>query len=168
MFLDIVQTLAALATAFGVFVAAWQLKHAKDQALTTFEDQLAGQYREIARRLPVRALLGEELDESGQAAALPDFYHYFDLSNEQAYLHSRGRVRRQTWEEWLDGIRTNLERPAFARAWDEITSRDRHIFEDLRKVLGSRGERAGPQRPYESLLPQSMHHPPARRIGTPP
>lgn len=132
MFLDIVQTLAALATAFGVFVAAWQLRHTKDQALTTFEDQLAAQYREIARRLPVKALLGERLDDSEQAAALADFYHYFDLSNEQAYLHSCGRVRPQTWEEWRQGIEANVSRPAFEEAWCEIQKRSPNSFGDLK------------------------------------
>jgi hypothetical protein len=133
--LDVIQASAAVATAAGVLIAGWQLRLAKQQAVTAFEDQLSSQYREIARRLPVQALLGEPLDASAQVSALPDFYHYFDLSNEQAFLHRRRRVRDQTWAEWSEGIEQNLERPAFARAWAEVTLRAPNSFNDLRAEL---------------------------------
>jgi hypothetical protein len=87
------------------------------------------------REIPVAALLGEVLEKEEQNRALPHFYHYFDLSNEQAYLHRRNRVRSQTWNEWRDGIIQNLQRPAFSAAWDDVSSRAPESFNDLREAL---------------------------------
>ena len=130
---DFIQTLAAIATAVGVLIAGRQLNLTKQQSVTAFEDQLSEQYRAIARCLPVKALLGESLSQEEHTKALSDFYHYFDLSNEQAYLHSQGRIRPGTWKEWREGIEQNLERPAFEHAWREISTRAPKSFNDLRE-----------------------------------
>src|SRR5258708_39067788 len=106
-----------IATATGVFVAAWQLWRARRQSITTFEDSLAREYRELAATIPTKALLGEELTEQEYREHFDEFYRYFDLSNEQAFLHQRGRIRRSTWQFWRDGIASNLRRPAFRPAW---------------------------------------------------
>jgi len=55
---------ASAATAFGVILAAWQLRLTKEQARIQFEDGLNAQYRECIRHLPVRAMLGEPLDDT--------------------------------------------------------------------------------------------------------
>jgi hypothetical protein len=133
--LELIQVLAGVATAIGVLIAGRQISLAKHQAITAFEDQVASQYREIARRLPVEAMLGEPLDDAAHAEALGDFYHYFDLSNEQAFLQKRGRIRRTTWNEWGEGIEQNLRRPAFARAWEEVSRRAPDSFNELRAWL---------------------------------
>ena len=77
---DLIQAIASAATTVGVLFAGWQLRQSRVQAVTTFEDQLAGQYRDIAHRLPIEALLGEPLDDAAHTAALGAMYHYFDLS----------------------------------------------------------------------------------------
>jgi hypothetical protein len=133
--LEIAQAVASVATAIGVLVAGWQLRVSKKQSLVQFEDQMSAQYREIARRLPIEALLGETLDPNRQAKSLADFYHYFDLSNEQAFLHERRRITKATWKEWKEGIEQNLRRPAFALAWDEITRRAPEGFNELRAIV---------------------------------
>jgi hypothetical protein len=132
---DVIQTIGSLVTAAGVVIAARQLFHSQQQARSSFEDQLSAQYREIARQLPIEALLGEELEQGAQLAALPEFYHYFDLSNEQAYLHRHGRVRPDAWREWLEGIQQNLARPAFREAWREVNRRSPESFSDLKTEL---------------------------------
>ena len=48
-------TIASVATAIGVLIAAWQLWEARRQGRTEFEDGLAREYREIAQRIPVDA-----------------------------------------------------------------------------------------------------------------
>jgi hypothetical protein len=133
--LEVVSAAASVATALGIFLAAGQLYFSSRQAMTQFEDQLAAQYREIARRLPLEALLGEALSEEAHAHALTDFYDYFDLSNEQAFLRKQGRVSNTTWSNWLEGIQQNLRRPAFARAWREVRRRAPDSFDELRKIL---------------------------------
>ena len=59
--LEVLSALANVATACAVMVAAWQLVLSQKQAVTTFEDSLAKEYRDIAATLPVKALLGETL-----------------------------------------------------------------------------------------------------------
>ena len=49
--LDEIQAIASVATAVGVLLAGWQLRVGKQQGLTSFEDSLASQYRDIIRRL---------------------------------------------------------------------------------------------------------------------
>jgi hypothetical protein len=104
--IEIVGALSSTATAIGVFFAWWQIKSSKHQNRTQFEDSLTREYRELAQKFPVKALLGEELDEENYQDALQFFYHYVDLSNEQVFLRSKDRVSRSTWENWQDGIRS--------------------------------------------------------------
>jgi hypothetical protein len=137
--LEIVTAAASVATALGVFLAAGQLYLTARQSITQFEDQLAGQYREVARRLPLEALLGETLDDETHRRALSDFYDYFDLSNEQAFLKKQGRISPATWANWLEGIHQNLRRPAFARAWQEVRDRAPDSFNELREIVGPHG-----------------------------
>lgn len=135
---EIVQSIAAVATAIGVLMAWWQIRTTKEQAVATFEDQLTTQYRDIAATLPVEALLGEELSAERQAAALPAFYRYIDLTNEQVFLRQTGRVRRSTWANWAAGIQGHLERPAFAAAWSDIQRRAQNNFTELRRLQRER------------------------------
>lgn len=111
--LDVLGALASAATAVGVGIAASQLFATRRQAVAAFEDSLASQYRSIIERLPIEALLGEPIDGTLRSASLAHFYRYFDLCNEQAFLHKRGRISEQTWKTWKDGILSNLRRPAF-------------------------------------------------------
>jgi hypothetical protein len=132
--LELVGAAASVATALGILLAGWQLRLTQRQAVTQFEDQLSAQYRELLRRLPLPALLGEQLDDASHEKALADFYAYFDLSNEQAFLRKRGRISRSTWANWQEGIQQNLRRPAFLRAWAEVSRRAPENFNDLRDV----------------------------------
>jgi hypothetical protein len=103
--------------AIGIGFAAYQLHVTQKQSVTTFEDSLTAQYRQVASTLPLKALLGESLTDEEHKFYLQYFYRYFDLSNEQAFLYKNGRISESTWEFWKDGILTNLRRLAFAKAW---------------------------------------------------
>ena len=133
--LDYLSGVSSLATAGGVFLAWWQLRAAKQQAQSAFEDSLTSQYREIVHTLPLAAMLGEQLSLEELQAALPGFYRYFDLCNEQVFLRSKGRIRADTWREWTEGISQNLRRPAFREAWRAIDGRSDGSFDDLRRLL---------------------------------
>ena len=95
---NVITACGVIVTAVGVVVAAWQLWLAHRQCVTNFEDSLAREYRELAATLPTKALLGEQLTEQEYREHFDEFYRYFDLSNEQAFLHQCGRVRRSTWQ----------------------------------------------------------------------
>lgn len=133
--LEILSALANIATAAAVGVAAWQLVLAKRQAVTRFEDSFAKEYRELASKLPTKAFLGESLNDHEYASHFDEMYHYFDLCNEQAFLHKAGRISDETWDFWQDGIRTNLNRPAFARAWSEIAAKAADDFSELKALF---------------------------------
>ncbi len=105
------------------------------QNVTSFEDSFAREYRELAATLPTKALMGKELSEEEHNAHLDEFYHYFDLCNEQEFLHQRGRISRNTWKFWHDGIASNLQRPAFRRAWNEICTQTKSDFSELRAIF---------------------------------
>lgn len=118
----------------GALAAIWQLQLLKQQSRTAFEDNLVGEYRRIVADLPLAALLGEVLTKDQAEKALPVFYRYFDLCNQQAFLHQDGRVATATWDQWKDGIQSNMRRPAFAAAWAEIAARANGDFAELRAL----------------------------------
>lgn len=129
--------IANWATAIGVVVATWQLYQSKQQGQSKFEDSMNIQYREMLAELPLNALLGRRLNDEELTAYLPVFYRYFDLSNEQAFLAYRDRVRETTWINWRDGIEQNLARPAFRQAWEELEPDLDGSFDDLKRVIGN-------------------------------
>ncbi|WP_144007168.1 hypothetical protein, partial [Pelomonas sp. KK5] len=133
-FLESLSALSSVATAVGVAVAAQQLFITREQATTSFEDTLTSQYRTLIERIPVEALFGEPLPPDSQVELLPHFYRYFDLCNEQAFLRQKKRITDKTWENWEDGIKSNMKRPAFAAAWQEVAYRAQGDFEHLREL----------------------------------
>lgn len=137
LILQTVASLTGIATTTGLFIAYRQFRLATRQAQSTFEDALAREYRQVAHRIPVRALLGDELPESQSGFTLDEFYWYFDLTNEQIFLRRNGRVSDATWANWREGIRANLRKPAFARAWEEIARRAPGSFNELRRLEAS-------------------------------
>ena len=129
-----VSPIANCVMAVGVFLVFGQIRLTKKLANTQFEDSLAREYRELAAKIPTKALLGDELTEEEYKATFDEFYHYIDLSNEEAFLWERKRITKETWIYWLDGIKSNLSKPAFKKAWMEIKDKDKKSFQELRKV----------------------------------
>lgn len=127
--------IASTATAIAVIFAAIQIWQSKRQAVTAFEDALSKEYRELAARLPTKALLGEPLTCEEQADCFDEMYHYLDLCNQQAFLADSRRISGATWRFWQDGIKSNLKRPAFEQAWSEIAARSNGDFSELRCVV---------------------------------
>lgn len=132
---ELIQSVASIATAVGVGIAAWQLRLTKQQEESQFEDSFAEQYRTIAARLPLDALLGRRLSERDLNESLRAFYNYFDLCNEQVFLAKEGRFRDATWDNWRDGIEQHFRRPAFAQAWNALAPDLDGSFDDLRAWL---------------------------------
>jgi hypothetical protein len=142
-----IELLANGATAIGVVFAAYQLLQAKRQAQLQFEDSLNSQYRALLTDLPLAAMLGKPLSDADLEKWLPVFYRYFDLSNEQAYLHRRGRISHAAWSTWEEGIQQNLARAAFSQAWARLLPDLDGSFDDLKplaqKQVPNRLRRAG-------------------------
>lgn len=92
-----VSAVASTVTAVGVIFAFGQLHFSRNIAQLQFEDSLAKEYRELASRIPTKALLGAELTETEYASAFDAFFRYVDLSNEQVSLRQRGRISLIVW-----------------------------------------------------------------------
>jgi hypothetical protein len=144
--------LGTAVTSIGVFLAWWQIKAAKKLSRTQFEDSLAREYREVLQQIPIEAILGERLEPDKQNETLRAFYRYIDLTNDQIFLRQQGRVSVETWENWLDGIKTLMSMPAFSEAWKYIKERPTTKFDELRHL-----ERSGFQSdPYKSKKESGM------------
>lgn len=132
--LELLTAAASLATAIGVIVAAYQIRLTRQLSRTQFEDDLTKQFREIIRRIPIEALLGEELSEEAYDRTRDDFFRYIDLSNEQVFLRRNDRISARTWKLWCEGIKAFLSRPAFGRAWGEFKDKSPDTFKELRRL----------------------------------
>ena len=152
--LDLVNTLASVVMAVGVVFAWWEIRLTQRQAVMAFEDDFDREYREIIRQIPAKALLGGDLDEAEFREGFQYLFQYIDLSNEQVFLRQMGRISRETWETWREGIEMNLRQRAFKRAWDQIKSQARESFTELQRL-----ERSGFKEDPASWKPE----PQARR-----
>ncbi|MDZ7841510.1 MAG: hypothetical protein U5R46_11970 [Gammaproteobacteria bacterium] len=124
-------TVASIATAIGVAVAAWQIRLSRKIFQTQFEDSLDQQYRELVRDIPVDALIGDECPSEQSDSVRELVFNYLDLSNEQAYLRRIKRVSKARWKEWNEGIRNNLSKPVFREIWEEVKERAPNEFTEL-------------------------------------
>ena len=124
-------TIASLAIAVGVCIAAWQIWEGRKLAQTSFEDALDQQYRRLAMDIPVDALIGKSINDDKKNDLREIIYNYLDLCNEQTYLRQKKRGSKNRWKEWNDGIKDNLSKPAFKEVWDEIKDKAPTTFTAL-------------------------------------
>ncbi len=115
-------TIASIATAAGVAVAAWQIWESRRLAQMSFEDAVDQQYRDLAMQIPVDALLGKDIPAEVKPKVREIIYNYLDLCNEQAYLRKKKRISATRWGEWCEGIQNNLSKPVFREVWEEVKS----------------------------------------------
>ena len=114
--------LAPYATALGVVVAMVQLWRTATQSVTTFEDSISKEYREITRRIPYKALVGIEMSDVEKEEALNEIYNYMDLCNEQIFLRKAKRVRKTTWNDWQEGMKIPCHSDCLASSSSRILS----------------------------------------------
>ncbi len=138
---DIASIGAAVVTIVSLPIGVFQLWASRRQAVTSFEDALTQEYRQITQQLPAEAMLGEEARPEWfrDHAVMSAFFRYFDLTNYQIFLRKKRRVSRTTWREWEDGIRSNMKLPAFAQAWSMIQPKRSASFADLQRLLSNVG-----------------------------
>jgi hypothetical protein len=131
---------ANLVIALGVSGVFWQILLTKKLHRADFEYTLNKEYREITRHLPMDAKLGKPLAFDELLKSMDYFFVYFDLTNEEIMFRQAGRISSATWVSWNDGIRQNLQLPAFWTAWDLIKKDSAEIFQELRKLEASNFE----------------------------
>lgn len=136
-FADTLSLVSSIATAVGVGIAAAQIWIGRIQGISQFEDGFAKEYRDVASKIPTRALLGAELADKEKIDCFDDLFRYYDLCNEQIFLRIHGRINRKTWEFWRDGMKCHFTKPAFKWAWIEIDSAPRAEFNEFRRLIQS-------------------------------
>ncbi len=127
-------TIAALATAVGVAVAAWQINESRKLSQSSFEDSLDQQYRELAYGIPVDALIGKPVQESQKMETRELIYNYLDLSNEQIFLRKKNKISNDAWSDWSSGIQAHLKKVAFKIVWDEVKEHSPGSFSFLERL----------------------------------
>jgi hypothetical protein len=128
------EVVASLATALGVFLAAWQLWEGRKIASASFEDSYDQQYRALAYQIPVDALIGKPLADEKRLVAREAVYNYLDLCNEQIYQRHKKRISIDRWQEWLAGIEQNLRRAFIAEVWSEVKADSVETFSFLERL----------------------------------
>lgn len=99
-------------------------------------------------------------NNSDYEGELKDYYRYIDLSNEQIFLRKEGRIRKSTWENWEEGIRSNLSKKDFRNAWSEINRRSGSSFNEIKNLLDD-SKSDDPrywEHPYLSRLEKLWHY----------
>lgn len=143
-----ISAICAVLSLGGIFLIWDQLKQARKQsqmnteqllltqkiAQLQFEDGLAKEYRELASRIPTKALLGAGLSPREYEDAFDELFRYIDLSNEQVFLRKSDRIGESTWQNWCSGIQYNLSLPVFRRAWEAIQEKNPRQFAELKEL----------------------------------
>jgi hypothetical protein len=135
---QLAQALASIATVVLVILTWQQIRLVRKQATTTFEDSLTAQYRRIMENIPTDIWLGSQLktlDKERQNQCRDAIYRYLDLCNEQAFLHTKKRVTDEVWNEWIQGIKGNMELPAFKEVWAEVAQKSPDSFKEFRLAI---------------------------------
>lgn len=127
-------SLVSVATAIGVLVAAFQLRTNSKIAQSEFEDSIDQQYRDLARGIPVDALIGKSVSEDKKEMARELIYNYLDLCNEQVFLRRKKRVRKDTWVDWCAGMEANLSKQEFEKVWSEVKIEAPQTFTFLERL----------------------------------
>ncbi len=125
----------SIATAVGVFLAAWQLWESRKLTQSSFEDSFDEKYRHLAYSIPVDALLSKKVKNENKQVAREWIYNYLDLCNEQIYLRMKGRITYDRWIEWSKGIQQNLKRPFFKEVLKEVEKDSLETFTYLERLL---------------------------------
>jgi hypothetical protein len=118
----------------GVIIAAIQLRASSKISQAQFEDSIDQQYRDLARGIPVDALIGKNVQEHQRELARELIYNYLDLSNEQIFLRKKKRIKFDTWSDWCAGIKANLSKPEFEKVWIEVKDLSPKTFTFLEKL----------------------------------
>jgi hypothetical protein len=150
--MELIQTIASIAAAIGIFIAVVQLLYSYRHSITRFEDEMSREYRDIIRPIPTKFLLGKEITDEEFNEIIDRIFSYLDLSNEEIFLRKKGRVSKRTWFYWREGIISNMRKPAFIKAWKMIEESNLNkkdedkIYTELSRLLASEDKEIDPKK----------------------
>jgi hypothetical protein len=129
-----VEAISNRLVALGLGFTFWQLRESRKNRTMDFEDRIDREYREISKELPTVVLLKLSISDDQLNRDFKYFVIYFDLCNDENIVRKSGRINHETWLEWQDGMRQNLEFPGFAAAWKKVKIISTDRFRELRKL----------------------------------
>jgi hypothetical protein len=152
----VLEKIAWVATAVGVFVAVFAVRAANSQRRRQFETIYVQRYWALMDQLSLDAHKGcepQSLDSSGHAAAIAAGPHvsdtdqrvvrsYLRLCEDELELRREGWISRETWAIWRTGIAAQLDRWPFKPVWYEVDKQtgphppDRAVHEEF-ELLGA-------------------------------
>jgi len=151
--LEELSQIATIVTGIGILIAVWQLRDSKVQRVRQFEDFYIQRYWSLMDELSLSAL--KSMLSLANGAPTADFedddlraaYSYLVLCEDEAELRRGGWISDVTWSLWRDYIASQLKRPPFDHAWNEIRL-DREPgsprpFEHLRALSAAHSEGRG-------------------------
>lgn len=119
--------IATVATVLVALAGLWiTLRGIRDQLwLQTFAEYTR-RYSEIVRELPSEsrrpgsAFSLDALNPDERGRVLNAARAYLNLTSEEFFLHSRGRIDDETWRIWKTGIAQTVRLPWLRLAWQEL------------------------------------------------
>ncbi len=110
----------AIATGAGVFLAAYELRQAKQSLRDGFERSFVDRYERIIARIDLDVILGRARPDPSDPIVRRAFFDYFLLCEEELYYRAFRRVSSATWNDWWYGMRSHLVTDVFHDAFNEI------------------------------------------------
>jgi predicted transposase YdaD len=114
-----IDTIESAATIIAVIIAAMAIRQHNQLALAKYEEDFDKQYRELAMIIPMDVFLGIK-NETVTPEVREAIFNYFDLTNEQIYQRIKGRISKDTWDDWCAGINDNMKCPEIHNLWLEV------------------------------------------------
>jgi hypothetical protein len=126
-----------LATAALAVAAVWSLRAVKKQLTAHLYAEYTKRYQHIILEFPENIntadLPVEDSDEYRDV--MRQMRAYFDLCYEERALHKRGYIDKTTWNDWRQGMKAAVGKPAFQQAWQRI-SKDQQYPEFREFICG--------------------------------
>ena len=128
------ESIASVATAIGVAIAAMGIWQGRRTEQLQFELTFTERYRVISDRLPLVTL------QSGDLSATEDhereIFDYMELCEEQMHYRAHNRISSATWADWSIGIQRNLNQGNMHQVCTRLMKKSPHRFDRLAEALG--------------------------------
>ena len=121
-FSELIQFLMLVASTAAIIVSAWMsrksilasMKMVKGQNQIQMFAEYTKRYQEIIVNMP--RCIYEGCDEVNDDV-LRYMQLFFNLCSEEHDLWTKGAISDDVWEKWLSGIKVNMNRPVYEKAW---------------------------------------------------
>jgi hypothetical protein len=126
---DWIQTIGILVAFCGIFIAIYfsrkQMKTLNNHLKLDFFADYTKRYQEIMLNLPDDISQPDfnfkNLKKKERAKIYRYMRAYFDLCSEEYELHLSNYIDENIWQNWEQGIKSNLAKKAFIQAWGHVS-----------------------------------------------